>query len=671
MKERRKDEGGRRKDERKAHLRPSFVTPRSSSLNSSHRTPRSALLLFVALASLCAVSSSVCAQGQTEPTPTPKTVRPTGSITGRVVAEDGTPVVGARITAVAGRGGMYDGRGAATGLDGSFKIESLALAPYTIAVRVPGSFDISYLEYERGERVFYRPGDNVLVRVVRGGVITGRVTDARGEPAAGVRVNLVRVRTLEGTPVRQVNRFMGTLERTTDDRGVYRTYGLLPGVYVVSAGGRFSANFYGVIAHTDEAPTFYPSTTRDATTEVTVHAGEEVGAVDIRLRGERGHAVSGTVAGVTDAAHAEQTTIINIISADSTEYAGQFYIYNRAETDSFSLDGLTDGDYDLVAERYATAKDWTRIGASSRRVQIRGADVTGLKITFAPLGSLSGRILFEAPPAPVETKASGSVAKTPNVDEAKPSSTNEAKASIVQGAKASGAKDVCRGTADALWSGAVVVVRREAVAGQTLPASEPSIVEDSPDDKGEFNFRGVVAGTYRFEFKLGEGYFVTGVRRGARPPEANASVVRLGQGEQVSDLIVTAAYGAASVEGRLSFPDCEGCAPARARVYLVPQERERAEDELRYAEATVERKGGEGEFSFGGVAPGRYILLAMPEPTRKQGAAGRPAFADAEARARLRRYAEARGTRITLALCEHAEGVAVTYAPSVAVNERR
>jgi hypothetical protein len=41
----------------------------------------------------------------------------------------------------------------------------------------------------------------------------------------------------------------------------------------------------------------------------------------------------------------------------------------------------------------------------------------------------------------------------------------------------------------------------------------------------------------------------------------------------------------------------------------------------------------------------------------------RPAFADADARARLRRDAEARGTRITLAPCEHAEGFALSYAP--------
>ena len=139
--------------------------------------------------------------------------------------------------------------------------------------------------------------------------------------------------------------------------------------------------------------------------------------------------------------------------------------------------------------------------------------------------------------------------------------------------------------------------------------------------------------------------------------------MRLAQGEQASDVTVTAAYGAASVGGRVSFPECEGCPNARARVYLVPQERERADDVLRYSEATVEGKGREGEFSFDSIAPGRYMLVALPEPARKRGAPEQPAFLDADSRTRLRREAEARGTRLTLAPCEHAEGVAVSYTP--------
>ncbi|HKG12160.1 MAG TPA: carboxypeptidase-like regulatory domain-containing protein, partial [Pyrinomonadaceae bacterium] len=364
---------------------------RHAVLNFALRTLTSALLL-------AACASRAGAQGQAAPTPTPERVRPRGSITGRVVGEDGQPVNGARAFVRASRSGGDLGGSAITGPDGAFKIEGLEVAPYGVTAQVPGAFDAAYLEYERGARVYYRPGDDVSIRVMRGGVITGRITDARGEPAAGVRVNLVRVRTLEGSHVREVNRFMGSLERMTDDRGVYRSYGLLPGVYVVSAGGRFSGNFFGVIAHADEAPTFYPSATRDATTEVTVRAGEEVGAVDVRLRGERGHAVSGTVAGVNESSHAEQATTLNIISADTTEYVERVYINGRAETEGFSIDGLTDGDYDLVADRFST-KDWRRVASSARRVQVRGADVTGLRVTFAPLSSLAGRLVFETPPA--------------------------------------------------------------------------------------------------------------------------------------------------------------------------------------------------------------------------------------------------------------------------------
>jgi hypothetical protein len=180
----------------------------------------------------------------------------------------------------------------------------------------------------------------------------------------------------------------------------------------------------------------------------------------------------------------------------------------------FSLDGLSDGDYDLTAARYSTGNEWQRVAVSTRRVRIRGADVTGLRLTFAPLASLSGRMVFEAPPA-TETKTQASVAKPPAVNEAKPSTNDEAKTSDVGEAKEKGA---CKGTAEALWAGAALLARRDPVAGQHLPADEPSTLDAAPDAKGEFAMRGLVAGTYRLEFNLSEGYFVTGVRRGQRSP---------------------------------------------------------------------------------------------------------------------------------------------------------
>ncbi|MBC7929175.1 MAG: carboxypeptidase regulatory-like domain-containing protein, partial [Rubrivivax sp.] len=549
--------------------------------------------------------------------PPPEKARAKGSITGRVVGEDGQAVAGVRVYAQSNRARDGAGGQAITKPDGSFKIENLERAPYVVNAYAPGFFDASYLEYERGVRAFYRVGDHATITLARGGVITGRVLDAKGEPAMGVRVNMVRVRTLAGKPVREVNRFMRSLERMTDDRGVYRSYGLLPGVYVVSAAGRFSQETGASVPHGEETPTFYPSTTRDASAELTLHAGEEMSDVDIRLRGERGHAISGTIAGVTSAAHDAQATVLALISASTTEYHSQVFIYGRASSEGFAFDGLADGEYDIVAERHAT-EGWRKLAAASRRITIKGADVTGLKITFLPVGSITGRLVFKKPPVP-ETKPSTIASKPatndPKTATAGAASPSEAKSSIVD------SKSVCAGSAEMLYGDAAVVAHREASAHAT-PANEPSTLETSPDNKGDFVLRGLGAGAYRLEFRLGEGYFVTSVRAGAATgmqaagktaaAATTGATVRLRQGEDASGVVVTASYGAASLKGRITFPACD-CPEAPTRVYLVPLERERADDPLRYAEAEIVRdKSFNGDFSFDGVAPGRYKLVAPP-----------------------------------------------------------
>jgi hypothetical protein len=652
-------------------------------------TTRVALLLFLTL------SSFVCARAQivrVAPTPTPEKSRPKGSITGRVVGEDGQPLAGAHVYAQWSRASGDAGGSALTKADGTFKIENLERAPYVVTASMAGYFDTSYLEYERGQRVFHHLGESLTLTLTRGGVITGRVTDARGDAAAGVRVNMVRVRTLDGRAVREVNRFMRSLERETDDRGIYRNYGLLPGVYVVSAAGHYAGGFGGTVAHGEEAPTFYPSTTRDASVELTLHAGEELSDIDIRLRADRGHVVSGTVAGVLDAAHAEQVTTLSLISSDTTEYHAQVFIYGRAESGGFAFDSLTDGEYDLVAERYTATGEWRKLASSTRRVRIKGADVTGLRITLDPLGSISGRLVFEsaqmngakssmneAKPSSStnEAKPSATVTKSTTADvklataEAKPSAT-VAKSSDGDTKSAEDTKAACAGSAEGLYNEAAVVMRRESVgAGRLTPANEPSTLEISPDDKGEFTFRSLGAGAYRLEFRLGEGYFVTSMRRGAQIPaagkpsegsrQAEGAVVRLQPGESASGLVVTAAYGAASLKGEIKF-ECDDCRPEQGRVYLLPQERERADDALRYAEAVFVRRGRTATFAFDAVAPGNYKILEWPE--LPQGQNEPPSILSEDGRARLRREAEQIPSRLifTLAPCQHSK-VGILIAP--------
>jgi hypothetical protein len=75
-----------------------------------------------------------------------------------------------------------------TDLDGAFKFTGLAPRVYSVSASpaksyVPGPVPVG----ERQDGGYYRVGDNVTITMIKGGVITGRVTNATGEPLIGVR----------------------------------------------------------------------------------------------------------------------------------------------------------------------------------------------------------------------------------------------------------------------------------------------------------------------------------------------------------------------------------------------------------------------------------------------------------------------------------------------------
>src|SRR6185503_18450949 len=117
---------------------------------------------------------------------------------------------------------------------------------------------------------------------------TGTVTNSLGEPVIAVRVRATMVRDPRG----ETPRSLFTTEQPTDDRGVYRIYGLRPGTYIVSAGG--SGFAYAFNPYDQDLPTYAPSASRDTAAEILVRSGEDSN-IDIRYRGEPGHLISGTV----------------------------------------------------------------------------------------------------------------------------------------------------------------------------------------------------------------------------------------------------------------------------------------------------------------------------------------------------------------------------------------
>jgi protocatechuate 3,4-dioxygenase beta subunit len=164
-----------------------------------------------------------------------------GVITVRVVNDTGQPIAGAPILVnKAGDKGMGGLRIGNADDEGEFKATELGPGSYKISTIVPG-YVVALTDSERNH---HHPGENVTINLVKGGVITGRVTDAYGKPMVGVGVMAFKVRDLEGG-----QKYHGDgadwNTRLTDDRGVYRLYGLAPGVYVVGASSDQSGLYGG------------------------------------------------------------------------------------------------------------------------------------------------------------------------------------------------------------------------------------------------------------------------------------------------------------------------------------------------------------------------------------------------------------------------------------------
>lgn len=115
-----------------------------------------------------------------------------------------------------------------------------------------------------------------------GGVITGRVTDHQGRPVIAERLNLM---TLNASGQPQPFNGGNRLGYETDDRGVYRIYGLPEGKYIVSAGTEGNAgNRPGANRRIRYPRTYYPDATEAAQAHpVEVSSGGVAESIDIRM----------------------------------------------------------------------------------------------------------------------------------------------------------------------------------------------------------------------------------------------------------------------------------------------------------------------------------------------------------------------------------------------------
>jgi hypothetical protein len=551
-------------------------------------------------ASILLITSFVVLHAQ-QPPATPK--RPdasaTGVIDGQVVNENGQPMAGASLF-VRPVNSPGTARTATADADGNFRVTGLEPALYVVTGNAPA---YTTVPGDPSAPVYYRIGDTVRVELIRGGAITGTVTNAVGEPVVGVRVRATMIRDARGEPPRLMS--FGVNEQPTDDRGVYRIYGLRPGTFVVSAGGAgFSPSFN---PYESDMPTFAPSTTRDNAAEVVVRSGED-STIDIRYRGEPGHIISGTT----------KTLGTNGASVSLTQAGGlvPFATMFQQAGQGFAFNGIGDGDYDLVAQEVTSNPGSTTMPvfaiSQAKRVTVRGADVTGIELSTRSLSSISGKITLE------------------------PSKVPE-----------------CQGKRAPLLSEMLVRLQRPEEAGrEDALTARMTLSSASPDATGAFTMRNLIPGRYQFEPRFYARYWhLQSITTSAGTPkpqkfDAAANWTTLKSGDQISNLTITLAQGAASIRGRLTVPE-GGAVPAGVSVYLVPSEPDKTEDVLRYFVSDV---AGDLTFSFNNLPPGKYLTLVetqAPTLTKLRQPESAPV------RTKLRRSAEARKNEIELKPCQN------------------
>lgn len=589
-------------------------------------------LVGIVMLSLSAPQQLRAQNGATEnKTGTP----PTGTIIGHIISPSGDKLSGA-VAWASPIGIIAQPRNTAVDSNGNFKLEGLDAGVYSVFCSVPGFVSAPPASPDE-PRPYYHTGDSVTLTLIKGGVITGTVTTTTNVPVVAAAVRAYRVRDANGRPDQGV---LQPRERPTDDRGVYRFYGLPPGSYVVSVGG--AGRYYGgagASPYDNDAPTYAPSATRDTAMEIVVGSGEEITA-DIQYRGEPGQAISGTLAGLTQTSSqlmgamgtaTATVTLTDVRSRAMVMSAPASLLTNN----TFAFYGVSDGEYEIVAQQYLQTRE--TLVSVPRRVKVQGADITGINLSLAPLASITGRIVLESnPPSDcVKRRATALLETVVTALRLKP----ETKPAVSKTAKTEPPNEVPLST---LNQGAASV----------------------PDAKSDFVLRNLQAGSYRIDSQLpSASWYLKSIILGPRTTAIKASDpniprdgMTLRSGERVSGLTMTITEGAAGLRGHISVAEGKRVPPG-LRVYLIPVEREAAENVLRFFDAPAESDAG---FAIGNIAPGRYWIIARPADDGDP-AKVKPIKQDSALRAKVLREAGAAKKEVSFQPCERAADYDLPY----------
>ena len=423
---------------------------------------------------------------------------------------------------------------------GNYRAE--AAAPALVAVdgfRSPFARSVTLL-ISKDETV-----QNIDFELMRGGVITGRVTDSDGRPLIEEKVS---ISSAESNPSQAFSR---QRETRTDDRGVYRIFGIAPGNYKVAAGTNELSPFGGSPGFRQ---TFHPDV-EDAAQARTINVteGSETTNVDITLkRVDHTYSVRGRIIdGDTGRPLANVSYGITVyITPNASQTLSDGSVSNN--TGEFKWENLRPGKY-AVRANAPSDSDWR---AEEVPFEVNDRDVTGLVVKTTKATTVSGVIILD------------------------------------------GADDK---SVLAKLSGGQVVARIETEDKTRTSTYSAGILSD-----GSFRFSGLFAGVATFGVEARGLELVRVERNGVVQPTG----IPIRDREQISGLRLIVHYGNASVRGVLKVAN-DAPLPANAKFFVSLK---RIGEPVRQFDQSSSGRSAEvdarGQFLAEGLLPGTYEVTA-------------------------------------------------------------
>ncbi len=486
-----------------------------------------------------------------------------GVLVGLVRAEPNSPPTGAAIAK------------AATDAEGRYRLAQVAAGNYRVTPLAPAyvSPTDSPGFFEQGKTVQVGEGDtveNLDFKLIRGGAISGKVMDVSGKPLIEERLAVWKLEA-GGRKSSWNPAGIGMFMLMTDDRGVYRLYGLPEGRYLISAGMATNSamTFQRGLTY---RRTFYPDVTDEALARpIEVTPGSETKDIDLRLSLDtlKGNAVAIRVMDAeTGAPLPGQNIVISVFINE--RQTSQIYQQITDALGVLRLDRVMPGRYGAILRSGSPPSEYF---SELTRFEVTDSDVENVEVRAQRGATLSGKVVIEG-----------------NTD-------------------------------PALWA-KLLEMRMGAVSvpifrGTGAPPPAAAIVQGfkvNPD--GSFRHTGLGPGRVQFTFNSPGGQSPFALLRTEAEGVPQKDGIEVSAGQQVANIRLVFGYGQATVRGQVEI--INGSLPEGARVSVSA----RRTDAQNIAKgATVDARG---RFTLENMLPGEYdiVLTASPRMIVAQGTDG-------------------------------------------------